>query len=101
MKVYLSGPMTGLPDSNFPAFRRYAARLRAEGFEVISPAELHVGDGGPLTWEQYLRKDLRELLTCDAIALMPGWENSRGANLEAHVARALGMMTIRIEGRYT
>lgn len=90
MRVYLSGPMSGIPYSNFPAFHEWAARLRADGYEVVSPAEIQ--EAG--TWELCLRADLRELCGCDAIALMPGWENSKGANLELHVAHRLGMRVI-------
>src|SRR3972149_3772022 len=39
MKVYLAGPMTGLPASNFRVFDVAAAQLRRLGFEVFSPAE--------------------------------------------------------------
>lgn len=92
MRVYLSGPMSGLPDSNFPAFHEWAAKLRADGFEVVSPAEIQ--EAG--TWELCLRKDMRELPTCDAIALMPGWERSKGAHLELHVAHRLGMEVIHL-----
>lgn len=92
LRVYLSGPMTGIPDSNFPAFHRWAAKLRADGFEVVSPAEIQ--EAG--TWELCLRADLRELCTCEAIALMPGWEGSRGAHLELHVAHRLGMKVMHL-----
>ena len=91
-RVYLSGPMSGIPDHNFPAFHEWAARLRAEGFEVVSPAEIE--EAG--SWEMCLRKDMRELPTCDAIALMPGWERSKGAHLELHVAHRLGMEVIHL-----
>ena len=91
-RVYLSGPMSGIPDHNFPAFHEWAARLRAEGFEVVSPAEIE----GAGSWEMCLRKDMRELPTCDAIALMPGWERSKGAHLELHVAHRLGMEVIHL-----
>jgi len=91
-RVYLSGPMSGYPESNFPAFHQWAARLRADGFDVVSPAEIQ--EAG--TWELCLRADLRELCTCEAIALMPGWENSKGANLELHVAHRLGMEVIHL-----
>jgi len=91
-RVYLSGPMTGIADNNFPAFHEWAARLRADGFDVVSPAELPEGD----TWEQCLRHDMRELPTCDAIALMPGWERSKGAHLELHVAHRLGMEVMHL-----
>lgn len=92
MRIYLSGPMTGIPDNNFPAFREWAARLRADGMEVVSPAEIQ--EAG--TWELCLRADIRELCTCDAIALMPGWEGSKGANLELHIAHRLGMKVMHL-----
>jgi hypothetical protein len=91
-RVYLSGPMTGIPDNNFPAFREWAARLRADGYDVVSPAEIE--EAG--SWEMCLRKDMRELPTCDAIALMPGWERSKGAHLELHVAHRLGMEVMHL-----
>lgn len=90
--VYLSGPMTGIPENNFPAFHYWAAKLRADGYQVVSPAEIQ--EAG--TWELCLRADLREMCTCDAIALMPGWEGSKGANLELHVAHRLGMRVIHL-----
>lgn len=34
MRVYLSGPMSGIADNNFPAFHEHAAQLRAQGFYV-------------------------------------------------------------------
>lgn len=91
-KVYLSGPMSGIPDNNFPAFHHWAARLRSQGHTVVSPAEIPESD----TWENCLRADLRELCGCDTIALMPGWENSKGANLELHVAHRLGMAVMQL-----
>lgn len=95
-RVYLSGPMTGIPDNNFPAFHEYAALLRAAGYEVVSPAEIQ--EAG--TWELCLRADIRELCTCDTIALMPGWERSNGANLELHVAHRLGMEVMHLPQRF-
>lgn len=92
MKTYLSGPMSGIEDSNFPAFHKWAALLRAQGHDVVSPAEIQ--EAG--TWEQCLSADLREMCNCDAIALMPGWEDSKGANLELHVAHRLGMKVIHL-----
>ena len=91
-RIYLSGPMTGIPENNFPAFNFWAARLRADGYDVVSPAEIQ--EAG--TWELCLRADLRELCTCDAIALMPGWEGSKGANLELHVAHRVGMRVLHL-----
>jgi hypothetical protein len=92
IRVYLAGPMTGIPEFNFPAFNRAAASLRASGYFVINPVEIDSDTTGK--WEDYLRKDIPQLLTCDQIALLPGWENSRGAKLEKHIADALGMRPI-------
>lgn len=89
MITYISGPMTGLPELNFPAFHEAAARLRAAGRTVINPAEICTAVGLP--WSDYMRKDLAELVKCDVIYLLPGWQWSRGARLELYVAEELGM----------
>jgi hypothetical protein len=95
-RLYIAGPMTGLPDFNHPAFHAAAAKLRAAGYEVVSPAELDsthpIADpDGPGAWGRYMRRDIPHLLTCDALALLPGWTESKGARLEAHNAQELGM----------
>ena len=89
MKIYVSGPMTGYADYNCPAFNRVAANLRAQGFEVINPAEINDGSTG--TYDQWMREDIRLLLDCDAIYLLNGWEKSRGAGVEARVAKVIGL----------
>jgi hypothetical protein len=89
-RIYIAGPMTGLPDLNFPAFAAEAARLRAEGHDVVSPVEINIG----LEHEGYaacLRRDIAQLVTCDAVQLLPGWELSRGARLEWMVADRIGL----------
>lgn len=94
--IYISGPMTGLPEYNFPAFDAAAAALRGMGYEVVSPAELNRDT--TLPWEVYLRNDIKALCDCDMVALLPGWEGSKGAHLEVHVAHRLG---IRIAALHT
>jgi hypothetical protein len=101
MVYYLSGPMTGIPDHNFPAFHEAAAKLRAQGLAVVSPAELDLADPKPTVgetypWDYYLRRDLRELTRCDAVAVLPGWTRSKGAQLEVHVAKELGMPIVDV-----
>lgn len=95
MKHYLSGPMSGLPQWNFPAFERAAVALRAEGIDVLSAHEIQhnepLGVVGSLPWTTYLREDLAELLSCDALIILPNWFTSRGARLELYVALALDM----------
>lgn len=89
MKLYVSGPMAGYPEHNYPAFAAATAKLREAGYAVLSPAELGVVNGWE--WEDYLRRDLIALLECDAVALLPGWQHSRGARLETDVADKLSM----------
>ena len=88
-RIYLSGPMTNLPDLNFPAFNAETARLRALGYTVVNPVEISPDPATP--WQQCLRADLRTLCGCDAIALLPGWAGSKGAHLELMVAHRLGL----------
>ena len=98
-KIYISGPMTGYPENNFPAFHAHAALLREQGHEVVNPAEINVGlvepAHGTPEWQAFyqacLRADIRALCDCDAISLLPGWENSNGAHLELHIAHRLGL----------
>ncbi|MCV7205284.1 DUF4406 domain-containing protein [Mycolicibacterium peregrinum] len=91
--------MTGIPDFNYPMFNVVAQHLRGLGHKVQNPAE---NDGGSSDkpWQFYMRLALRQLLDCDEVMLLPGWQNSRGARIEESVARALGM-TVREWGRLT
>jgi hypothetical protein len=95
-RIYISGPMTGYPLDNRPAFNQAATRLRKLGFEVINPAELdeiapiHSGN-----WADLLGRDLKVLPDCDLVAVLQGWRNSRGAILETAVHNALGKAVIR------
>ena len=91
-RVYLSGPMTGIAEFNYPAFMAAEAELCRLGYDVVNPAKVKP-DGEP-TWENYMRADLRDMLTCDAIALMPGWENSKGARMELFVACGVEMKVV-------
>jgi Domain of unknown function (DUF4406) len=88
MRIYIAGPMTGYPDLNFPAFHHAAAMLRGKGHDVVNPAEINVDPAKG--WVECMRADIRELVTCDAICMLPGWPRSRGALLEHTIARALG-----------
>lgn len=85
MRLYASGPMTGLPDSNFPAFNRAADLLRDAGYEVENPATKGEIEGW--TWADYLRYDLVKMLgECQGVATLPGFSLSEGALLETDVA---------------
>ncbi len=92
--VYLAGPMSSLPDFNYPAFHRAAALLRRQLFTVINPAENPRESG---TWVEYMRDSLVMLSRADAVATLEGWWNSKGAILEVHVARQLGMPVVAVQ----
>lgn len=89
-RIYIAGPMTGLVDFNFPAFFAAEKALQASGFETANPARHGAGTPGA-SWADYMRRDIPDLLTCDAVAVLPGWGDSRGAALEVHIARSLDM----------
>ena len=87
-KVYLSGPMTGVKEYNYPAFNDATARLRAAGYEVINPAEFPKQK----SWAKYMEYALDKLPECDTIVTLPGWERSRGAVQEVRKAESLNMV---------
>lgn len=106
-KFYLAGPMSGIPQFNFPAFFAAAATLRAQGYEIVSPAEidndedkgyaLKSPDGSPdkragaKTWGDFLSRDVK--LVADQVSgviFLPDWHRSRGAKLEAFTALLSG-----------
>lgn len=113
MKIYLAGPMRGIPQFNYPAFHRASSQLRQVGHHVFSPAERDIERDGK-DWGS-LQKDgdlsaaqaqgfcLRTALGDDlawicseaeAVALLPGWEKSKGATAERATAEALGLEII-------
>jgi hypothetical protein len=90
--TYLAGPITGVRDYR-ERFAAAADKLREQGHAVINPAE----NAPQPDWKGYMAVSLTQLVMAEQIALMPGWEHSRGARLEAHVAAELEMEMIYLE----
>jgi len=96
-RIYLAGPMRGYDLYNFPAFDKAARALRAKGFKVVSPHELDLETGfdpaGTLegfSIEDAVRRDAEAITKVDAVYVLPGWQNSKGAKAEAAIATWLG-----------
>lgn len=103
-KVYVAGPMTGIPQFNIPAFERMTQRLRDADYEVVSPVErdspavqeaARASVDGKLvndqiageTWGQILARDVTIVADeVQGIVVLPGWNKSKGARLEVFVA---------------
>lgn len=111
-KLYIAGPMTNQPDWNFPLFFETAELLRSLGYEPNNPAENDGPDAatavahanavhreGAHKWADYMRRDVVRLVSCDGIVLLPGWQQSRGARLEAKLAYDLDMAVFELRGR--
>ena len=98
LKLYVSGlgPMSGLPYHNFPAFNAAAAKLRAAGYEVVNPAEFEENIGR--SWIRCIIHDLQELAPCDAVATLPDWQDSPGANVEVIAAVREEKIVDSVEG---
>ena len=81
--------MTGLIEFNFPAFNAAEARLLMLRWEVENPVVN--GADKTLPWDWYMRRAIEQVVRCNSIALLPGWERSRGARLEARIAVGLDL----------
>jgi len=112
MRIYLAGPMRGLPEFNFPAFHAAAKTLRELGHEVFNPAERDEADFGKVSVPSGDENELADKLSihalalrrkcfgadtawictfAEAIALLPGWKKSKGAQAEKALGEALGL----------
>lgn len=104
--LYIAGPMTGMPDMNYPEFFDIQSKLEAQGYRVLNPARVDVEfpkacghsrlDAGctpcmERDWMWYMRRTINMMLEADGVALLRGWRNSRGAKIEHDLALALGM----------
>ena len=81
--------MTGIPEYNYPLFKETAQAWRECGWDVLDPSE-KFGGRTDLPYEVYIKASIIDVLACEAIAVLPGWAESRGAALEVHIGRALG-----------
>lgn len=99
--AYISGPMEGYDNFNFPAFIEAERLLKTMGITALSPAQASDIDSddphaATQTREWFMRRDLKWVLEADMVVVLDGWEMSRGARLEVANARAIGLSVLRI-----
>lgn len=110
--------MRGIPEFNFPAFFAAEEKLKADGHEPFNPArrdnDRHgtdistsnaTGDEAQAAAQHgfSLREALRDdtnwiSMEAEGIALLPGWERSKGAIAERALAEALHLEIIYLPG---
>lgn len=107
-RIYISGPMSDIDELNYPAFFAAAETYREMGYQVVNPADDN--PQGPqeyaaqneyerkASWRAYMRKNLRDVLGCDEILMLPGWRRSKGARLERFVAIKVGIVVHYLTG---
>jgi len=87
--LYIAGPMSGLPDLNYPAFFHAESKLAECGYLTLNPARNSNPD--PEDYIEWLRLGLRQVLEADGVAVLPGFGMSKGAVMEIMVASFLKM----------
>lgn len=102
--VYISGPITGRPLHNAPAFAEAHAMLREMGArEVYNPSLRWLRESVERSHEWYMLRCVNALSSeCggkpfyDAIVLLDGFEDSEGALVELSVAEAVGIDVLTV-----
>lgn len=93
-KVYISGPIAGYDiEERKLAFLKVQHELESLGYQAVNPFNNGVADEEH--WRVHMRADIRMLVDCDAIYLMPAWELSAGCKLELDVASSCGIRLMK------
>lgn len=102
--AYISGPISGMLNNNFDAFKRAQSQLERDGYIVLNPHEIAIDVYNKWSkinvetqqqrkemWRDFMRVDIRFLMSCDCVFLLDNWESSQGATLELTIAQKLGI----------
>lgn len=96
-KCYISGPISGREAVDYlREFWKASRYVETLGYDAVNPCELNHATHDQ-SWESFMRVDLKALMDCTAICLLPGWDRSAGAKCEYHLAQVLGMDVVMPE----
>jgi hypothetical protein len=85
--VYISGPISNIPNHNREAFAAASKLLIEKGYVPVNPLEI-ISDQGA-SWSECMKADIAELMRCDGVFVLDGWTKSKGASLEVLIASRL------------
>jgi len=96
--LYIAGPMSNQPDMNWDMFEEAEEAIKAKGYEAVNPHKINFKDKEHMannhrfyTSAHYLQRDIRRLVDCDGIVMLPNHDESSGAGIELFIARRLEM----------
>lgn len=89
MKIYIAGKITGNPDYK-STFQEVQELLEDENKIILNPAILPEG----MSTADYMRICFAMIDCADAVVFIPGWQNSKGANLEMEYCKYTGKLVI-------
>lgn len=91
-RVYVAGKVTGLPKEQVKTkFNQITSKLNGLGYQVVNPVAI---TNDVPSWDDALRNDIKKMLECDELHMLPDWQESRGAQLERDIAIRLGMNVV-------
>lgn len=102
--AYISGPISGLENGNFQAFKNAEDKLQSEGYVVVNPHEIgkeiynkwskidvKSKEQEEEMWREFMKEDIKYLVICHCVFLLDNWESSRGSTLELLICQKLGI----------
>lgn len=92
-RIYISGAITG-KTNYMEQFNEAEEALKKGGYSVINPAKIGSNMPKDTSYEEYMDMSIMLLNMCDAIFMLEGWQQSKGANREYGYALAKDMIII-------
>lgn len=105
-RLYVIGPITGIENDNIDEFERVRDAL-ADGLSRVGITIPHDVVRGDFSWQRCMMRSIHNLTRLraeydkrnkaqyvpfyDGIAMLDGWENSKGARIEHDLAEALSI----------